>query len=121
MAALLNVDPSELATVVANTQQVTLAQTQALASLAAGSAVSVGIASASAGTTGVGIAGASVGTAGTPLPKITMSQQISQSEFARVRTTVEGVRTLNQSLTPASWAGIHGYILGAFKAQITKP
>jgi hypothetical protein len=78
-----------------NTQQVTLG-------LAAGKSVSVG-------------------TAGALAPKLTMSQQISQSEFARIRTTVEGVRTLNQSLTPASWAGIHGFILGAFKAQITKP
>jgi len=54
-------------------------------------------------------------------PQLTMSQQISQHEFARVRITVEGVRALNQGLTPASWTGIHAFILGPFKALITKP
>lgn len=93
MAALLNVDVKEIAVVIANTQQVGAAQASVAARKAAGPDKS------------------------SPL---TAAQQASKIEFARVHTTVEGVRTLWQSLTPASWAGIHGYIVGPFKAQIYK-
>jgi hypothetical protein len=51
---------------------------------------------------------------------LTPAQLVAQLEFERVHTTVEGVRTLWQSLTPASWTGIHGYIVGSFKTQIYK-
>jgi len=103
MATLLGVNLGELPVVVANTQQVSLAQTQAQTNPWA-----------------VGSPSAASVVALQP-PQLTMSQRISQYEFARARITAEGVRALNQSLTPASWTGIHAFITGPFKALITKP
>ena len=108
MASLLGVNVGELPVVVANTQQVTLAQAQAQTNPWA-------VGSPSAGSPSAGPA-----VAFQP-PQFTMSQRISQYEFARTRITAEGVRALNQGLTPASWTGIHAFILGPFKALITKP
>ena len=106
MATLLGVNLGELPVVVANTQQVSLAQTQAQTNPWAVGAV--------------GSPSAASVLALQP-PQLTMSQRISQYEFARARITAEGVRALNQSLTPASWTGIHAFITGPFKALIAKP
>ena len=103
MATLLGVNVGELPVVVANTQQVTLAQAQAQTNPWATGTPSAGLAVA------------------LQPPQFTMSQRISQYEFARARITVEGVRALNHGLTPGSWTGIHAFILGPFKALITKP
>ena len=103
MATLLGVNVGELPVVVANTQQVTLAQAQAQTNPWATGTPSAGLAVA------------------LQPPQFTMSQRISQYEFARTRITVEGVRALNHGLTPGSWTGIHAFILGPFKALITKP
>ena len=96
MATLLGVNVSELPAVVANTQQVT----QAHLNLAAGNS-------------------ASAVTAGPQAVHLTMSQQVSQHEFLRARITVEGLRALSQSVSPASWTALHAFILGPLKTQLT--
>jgi hypothetical protein len=48
------------------------------------------------------------------------TQQAGQFEFERTHITIEGVRTLWQGISPASWAGIHNFILGPFSTQINK-
>jgi hypothetical protein len=95
MAALLQVDVKELPAVVANTQQVT----QAYSSLAA---------ERQASPAGGPAAG-----------QLNQAQIAAQFEFRRARLTVEGVRTLWQALSIASWNGIHGYITGTYKAGLT--
>jgi hypothetical protein len=93
MAALLNVDVKDLPAVIANTQKVAAAQASVAAKRAAGPNKS---------------------------SPFTPTQQASALEFERVHTTVGGVRELWQSLSPPSWTGIHGYIVGSFKSQIYK-
>ena len=96
MAALLGVNISELPAVVANTQQVVQAQAN-LAAASSASAIS----------------------RGAQAVQLTMSQRVSQHELQRARITVEGIRALNQSLSPASWTAIHAFILGPFKSQLS--
>jgi len=96
MATLLGVNVGELPVVVANTQKVIQAQAN-LAAASSASAIS----------------------AGPQAVQLTMSQRVSQHELLRARITVEGVRTLNQSLSPASWTAIHAFILGPFKSQLS--
>jgi hypothetical protein len=93
MAALLNVDVKELPTVITNTLQVTAAHASIAARKAAGPDKS------------------------SPL---TPAQQALQLDFQKVHATASAVGALWQGLTPASWTGIHGYIVGPFKAQFYK-
>ena len=93
MAALLNVDIKELPAVIANTQQVTAIHATIAAQKAAGPNKS------------------------SPL---TPAQQASQLEFERAHSTVLGGVSLWKTLTPTSWTGIHGYIVGPFKTQVYK-
>jgi hypothetical protein len=98
MAALLQVDVSELPTVVANTQQVTQGYVQLVAA---------------------GQAGVSGLPKGSPVP--TPAQLASINEFRRARLTVEAVLALYQQLSTASWNGLHSYIVGTYKNTIYKP
>jgi hypothetical protein len=98
MAALLQLDPKDLSAAVSNTKNVT----QAYAALTAKQAKYVA----------------------TPIPGLKVSPTAAQAaaafNFQRLGITVDGVRTLNQAISPASWAGIHGYITGTFKATVYK-
>jgi|SRR5579863_2856057 len=95
-ATLLQIDVKELPAMTTNTQQVTAAYTAL-------------IADQKAFVPGPPAAG-----------KLTAAQMNSAAEFRRVRITVEGVRTLHDQLSPASWVGVHGYILGAYKNALLK-
>jgi hypothetical protein len=99
MATLLGVDVKELETVIANTQQVVEAYAKLAADRQAGPEAAV--------------------PKGWPVP--TPAQLISIFEFRRVRATVEAVRLLHQNLSPASWDGLHSYILGPYKTMVSKP
>lgn len=95
MATSLGVDVKELGIVIANTQQVV----QSHAALAADRlAYKPAVAPKS----------------GEPTAK----QMNAEFEMKRVRITVEGVRLLAQSLSPASWTGLHAYIVGSYKSTI---
>jgi hypothetical protein len=104
MAALLQVDPKELQTVIANTQQVTQGYSQIANDRVAG---------IPAAATAATAAKSSI-----PLPNA--AQWATICEFRRASQTVQGVLALYQKLTPASWNGLHGYITGTYKNTIYK-
>lgn len=93
MARLLRVDVKELAIVNNNTQQVK----QKYASLAAEQQ-------------------AYAPKSGEASPK----SMAPQFELKRIRITIDGVSYLSQNLSPASWAGLHGYIIGTYRNSIQK-
>lgn len=98
MATLLQVNVQELPAVIANTQQVTQAYAKLAAAKQTGSyAVPKG------------------------MPALTPAQQASAYSFQRVRLTVEGVAALFHQLSPASWNGLHSYIVGPYQTTIFKP
>jgi hypothetical protein len=94
MAALLQVDVKELPFVISNTRQATASYSALTAQKQAAAPVQ------QAGPNAVQLA--------------------AQQELQRVRITVEGVRLLASSLTPTSWSGLHGYIVGTYKNTIYK-
>jgi hypothetical protein len=95
MATLLGVDVKELGIVIGNTQQVV----QSHAALAADRRAYKPAAAPQSG-------------------QPTAKQMNAEFELKRVRITVEGVRLLAQNLSPASWTGLHAYIVGSYKNTI---
>jgi len=98
MAALLQVDVKDLPLVIASMQQVT----QAYAKLDADE------------RTGVY-------TLPKNTPPPTPAQLATIFQFRRDGLTVDGFLSLFLQLSQASWSGLHGYIVGAYKNTIYKP
>jgi len=98
MATLLQVDVKELPIVIANTQQVTQSYAKLESDRKAGSfAVPKDI------------------------PALTPTQQASVYDFQKIHLTNGAVVTLFRQLSVASWKGLHGYVVGAYKTTIYKP
>ncbi len=95
MATTLGISVGELPVVIANMQQVT----QNYAQLTSDS-----------------LAGNLTLPQGAPAP--TAAQLASAFKFKRVRLTTGAVVALFQQLSPASWGGLHIYIVGPYKATI---
>ncbi len=95
MATLIGVDIKDLPAVVANTQQIMKSYSDLAAERKAYNFKAAP-------------------EAGQP----TARQANAEFELKRVRITIEAVRSLNQSLSAASWNGLHNYVVGTYKATV---